>query len=107
MKLTPEKLEEICDSYGIGGRNKENLVKEFFAEYPNIELYQCRLPFNLGIRLENGECGILTFRHAGIAHPCDGGFDIPASAELWGKDFCHRFVESIAIRIYYDKFIIR
>lgn len=100
MKLTPEKLEKICDSYGIRGRNKEDLVKEFFAEYPNIELYQYSLPFNSGtsFSLKSGKSIILTFRHGGIAQPCDG-IDVPATAELFGKDFCHRFVESYADRI--------
>ena len=103
MKMTAEKLKEICDSYGIKGRNQENLIKGFFTEYPNAELESEKLRSSSDLCFTNAGRCVLTFSGSTYTHPYDGGFRVPAIAELWGKDFFHTFIDSNEDKILWEK----
>ena len=48
MKFTPETLRKTCEEYKICGENQDKLVKEFFENYPDIELTEAKSEYRVG-----------------------------------------------------------
>ena len=96
MKLTSETLKKTCEEYKICGENQEKLVKEFFENYPDIELTERKLDYGSGKSVDYFSAGrcMLKFDvptssgiNEGLAHPL-------GKAYFHGKKFDHVFLES-------------
>ncbi|MBO5997409.1 MAG: hypothetical protein J6P93_02670 [Alphaproteobacteria bacterium] len=93
MQLTPETLGKICKYFGIEGNNAQNLIKEFFIEYPHIELDQTD-NFISNLCFSNNGNKILEFSHSYYTEVYDGFCRLPATVRFYAKNFTHTFFDS-------------